>query len=423
MSITVPSLVFLLDTPNVWRGQALAGTPARTLALAEHSHRAGAAVTMVLCDRGADYGTAADWPFDLALVHPNDFYTPNALAGLLDLATVDFVVLCEAESLVSIGRDLARLLDARLVYDVHDDDAAVAASLGEPAETVEGHATIQRVALRTADNVIVSTRNETTMAATTGVPSVRTALLPNGADPQQRHCWGPDANAATLVFLGNLYYQPNARAVDAIRSTILPALHADDLDVRVRVIGRGPAELTHDGSGIEFTGRVDTINDGLRGTTLALAPLTAGSGAKMKVLDYLAAGLPVLGTSEAVTGLPPNHPGVVVEDALSQWPARIAALMRDPTALSEIGRAGRRCVEGELSWQRIGADLVRQGRAWLTTLPPGPSPAIDNHCAGVPRWLIEHADQDALGDPQTTRPGQPRWLRRQTTGTAAEGRR
>lgn len=124
-----------------------------------------------------------------------------------------------------------------------------------------------------------------------------------------------------------------------------------------------------------------------------------------------------------MTGLPPNHPGVVVEDALSQWPARIAALMRDPTALGEIGRAGRRCVEGELSWQRIGADLVRQGRAWLTTLPPGPSPAIDNHCAGVPRWLIEHADQDSLGDPQTTRPGQPRWLRRQTTGTAAEGRR
>src|SRR5690606_39337161 len=95
-------------------------------------------------------------PFQLPFVPPTDFYTPNALAGLLDLAPVHFVVLCEAESLVSIGRALARLLDARLVYDVHDDDAAVAASLGEPAETVEGHATIQRVALRTADNVIRS---------------------------------------------------------------------------------------------------------------------------------------------------------------------------------------------------------------------------------------------------------------------------
>ncbi len=69
-----PSLVFLLDTPNVWRGRALAGTPARVLALAEHGHRAGADVTLVLCDRGADYGTAADWPFDVLLVYPSDFY-------------------------------------------------------------------------------------------------------------------------------------------------------------------------------------------------------------------------------------------------------------------------------------------------------------------------------------------------------------
>ena len=421
--MTTPTFVFLLDTPNVWRGQALAGTPARTLALAEYSHRAGAAVTMVLCDRGADYGTAADWPFDLVLVHPNDFYAPDALVELLNGVTVDFLVLCEAESLVSMGRELARLLDARLVYDAHDDDAAVAASLGEPSETVEGHATIQRVALRTADNVIVSTRNEAAMATTAGVPSIRTALLPNGADPQQRHCWGPDPDAATLVFLGNLYYEPNARAVDAIRSTILPALHADRPDVHVRVVGRGPAELTRESRGIEFTGRVDTIDHALRGTTLALAPLTAGSGAKMKVLDYLAAGLPVLGTREAVTGLPADHPGVVVEHDLRQWPSRIAALLCDTAALREIGQAGRRCIEGELSWLRIGADLVRCCRSWLATLPPGPNPAIDNHCAGVPRWLIEHADQDALGDPKTTRPGQPNWHRRQMTATAPEGRR
>lgn len=108
------------------------------------------------------------------------------------------------------------------------------------AETVGSHATIQRVALRTADSVVVSPHNEATMAATAGVPSRRTALLPNGADPRQRHCRGPRPEPATLVFLGNLYYQPNARAVETIRTTILPTLHADDPDVRVRVIGRGP---------------------------------------------------------------------------------------------------------------------------------------------------------------------------------------
>ncbi|WP_016697539.1 glycosyltransferase [Actinoalloteichus spitiensis] len=421
MSAAVPNLVFLLDTPNVWRGRALAGTPARVLALAEHSHQAGAAVTVVLCDRGAEYGTEKDWPFDVALVHPSDFYAPATLARVLGMDAADFLVQCEAEALVAIGRELAGLLDARLVYDMHDDDAAVAASVGEPPEIVQTHATTQRTALRTADNVIVSTRNEQAMAATAGIPAPRTALLPNGADPYQRRCWGPEVDVATLVFVGNLYYQPNARAVDAIATTILPTLRAGDLDVRMRIVGRGPASLARGGQGIEFTGRVDTINQALKGTTIALAPLTAGSGAKMKVLDYLGAGLPVLGTCEAVTGLPTEHPGVIVEDDLYMWPARIAALLRDPAALDQIGRAGRRCIEQELSWQRIGAGLVRHCRSWLATFPPGAKPAVDNHCAGVPRWLTEHADQDALGDPETTKPGQPRWLR-QSTAVIPEGR-
>lgn len=423
MTARAPSLVFLLDTPNIWRGQALAGTPARVLALAEYSHRAGAAVTVVLCDRGADYGTAADWPFDLVVMHPVDFYAPSALRGLLELTTVDFLILCEAELLVTIGRELARLLDARLVYDIHDDDAAVAASVGEPPETVERHTTTQRLALRTAENVIVSTPNEAAMAATASVASTRTAMLPNGADPHQRHCWGPDIDAATLVFVGNLYYHPNARAVDVIRSTILPALQTIGLDIRVRVVGRGPASLTHGNHGIEFTGRVETVDQALKGTTLALAPLTAGSGAKMKVLDYLAAGLPVLGTHEAITGLTADHPGVVVEDDLQRWSSLLVQLLRDPTELTEIGQAGRRCVERELSWQRIGTELVERCRTWLATLLPGTNQTVDSHCAGVPRWLTEHADQDALGDPQTTRPGEPRWLRRQTTTIAAEGHR
>jgi glycosyltransferase involved in cell wall biosynthesis len=419
--MTAVRMMFLLDTPNVWRGEALAGTPARVLALAEHSHRAGAAVTLVLCDRGAEYGTAADWPCDVLLVHPSDFYAPVALAQALEPLGTDFLLLCEAEALANIGSELARLLDARLVYDVHDDEAAVAASLGEPAEVVGRYEASQQTALRTADYVIVSTRHEAEMAAVAEVPSVRTSLLPNGADPDQRTCWGPDTDAATLVFVGNLYYQPNALAVTTIRDMILPVLRANGIDARGRVIGRGPAALTQPGKGIEFTGRVDTIDDALSGATLALAPLTAGSGAKMKVLDYMAAGLPVVGTSEAVTGLPLGHSGVVVNNDLRAWPSLLAALLRDPTALREIGHGGRACIERELSWQRIGTELVRQAHTWRTTPPPVTRIQAVPEDTRVPRWLADHATQGALGDPQTTRPGHPRWLRHGPDATCPTG--
>ncbi|MGH3763122.1 glycosyltransferase family 4 protein [Actinophytocola sp.] len=420
MSAT-PSLVFLLDTPNIWRGQALAGTPARVLALAEHGHRAGATVTLALCDRGADYGTPADWTFDTLLVNPADFYYTEWLARALEPVPADFLVMCEAESLLAAGRQLAEQLGARLVYDVHDDEAALAASLGEPPEIVDRYESTQRAALAIADYVIVSTRHEAEMADGLVIPD-RSALLPNGADPHQRTDWGPDDSSATLVFLGNLFYEPNARALTAIRTVVLPPLRAAGVDARVRVVGRGPADMTQPAENIEFTGRVDTVDEALRGATVALAPLTAGSGAKMKVLDYLAAGLPVLGTSEAVSGLPPEHPGVVVENDLSAWPSVLAELLRAPTRLRELGRVGRECVERELSWQQVGTDLLRHTHRWLSS--PFPTARSDDEVSrppNMPRWFADHVGHNALGEPKTTMPGRPRWLRntRHVNPTAA----
>jgi glycosyltransferase involved in cell wall biosynthesis len=244
-------------------------------------------------------------------------------------------------------------------------------------------------------------------------------MLPNGADPDQHTWWGSAVDAATLAFVGNLYYEPNARAVQAIRTTLLPSLRAEGLDIRIRVIGRGPAELTAPTDGLEFTGRVDSINGALRGATVALAPLTAGSGAKMKVLDYLAAGLPVLGTSEAVTGLSTDHPGVVVEDDLSAWPSVLAALLRDRAALQVIGTDGRLSVERELSWQHIGSDLLRNVGIWLDhPTPKQPTTQAAADALSVPRWLAEHTGHNALGRPDITRHGSV-WLRHAEEGTPA----
>lgn len=403
----------------MWRGQALAGTPARVLGLAEHSYRAGAAATLVLCDRGAECGTAEDWPCDVLLVHPADFYSVGQLARTLESVPVDFLSICEAEALLAMGRKLSHLLDARLVYDVHDDEAAVAFSLGEPPDTVRHYEVIQRAALDMTDYVLVSTRHEAGLVRKAGIDQARSAMLPNGADPHQHACWGPALDAATLVFVGNLYYEPNARAVEAIRTMILPSLRVQGLDAHVRVIGRGPAELTTPAEGLEFTGRVDSINDALRGATLALAPLTAGSGAKMKVLDYLAAGLPVLGTSEAVTGLSTDHPGVMVEDDLNAWPSVLAALLRDRISLREIGTDGRLYVERELSWQHIGSDLLRHAHTWLAKPTLKPNRKAATGALSVPRWLAEHTGHNALGSPEITRPGQPHWLRRAGAHTPA----
>lgn len=408
--MTALKVVFLLDTTNVRQGQALAGTPARTIALATHLHRAGAAVTLVLCDRGADYGQRTQWPVATLLVHPSEFGSADALAAHLNDVNPEFLVSCEAEHLLTVAAPAASAVGARLVYDMHDDDAAVARGCGEPEAVAASHARTQQAALKRADHVVVSTVHEERLARRHRHADDEIFTAPNGVDTPQRTLWGSDLQGpATLTFLGNLFYQPNADAVRQLCDWVLPGLESRNVAAQLRVIGNAPSSFLHEPRPcVRFTGRVDDLDAALASTSLAVAPLRAGSGAKMKVLDYLAAGLPVLATDHAVTGLPPRHPGVIVENDLRAWPERINGLLQAPAVLAALSEQGRRCAEDHLSWSLIATRLLRGLTIWHASTPAPARHSAQPRATSQPRWQREHRLQPAA----LTSPRRAHWLRR-----------
>jgi hypothetical protein len=62
-----------------------------------------------------------------------------------------------------------------------------------------------------------------------------------GVPVDERTVWWPATDALTLLFVGNLYYEPNVRALSALCETILPEVRATGVDARLGVIGRCPA--------------------------------------------------------------------------------------------------------------------------------------------------------------------------------------
>lgn len=217
----------------------------------------------------------------------------------------DLVVVTDAELAVAT-RALADEVSARLVYEAHDDEMALSASLGEPAQLVALRGTWQAAAVATADYVIALTEANAITMRGYGVPSERLLVLPKGVKITARTEWGPDAEAHRLLFVGNLHYQPNAEAATALIAMVA-RLRAHGMLVRARIVGRGPAPALGSPE-VVLRGPVPEhrFDAEFRGISLAVAPLAAGSGMKMKMLDYLAAGLPVLATREAVAGLPPQ---------------------------------------------------------------------------------------------------------------------
>ncbi|HEY5857707.1 MAG TPA: glycosyltransferase, partial [Aldersonia sp.] len=94
---------------------------------------------------------------------------------------------------------------------------------------------------------------------------------------------------------------------------------------------------------VRIEGFVEDLEPVFARATAALAPLRFGSGIKIKMLDALSRGVPVLATDVSVDGIPvaaDGSDGCIVDNALVRWPAHIEALL-DPAHNAAMSAGGR----------------------------------------------------------------------------------
>lgn len=134
----------------------------------------------------------------------------------------------------------------------------------------------------------------------------------DGGDPESaaREC-GVSPDAFTCVFLGSYDYAPNRRAASVIDERIAPTFP----EMQFLLVGRDPPAVS--GDNVFTPGFVDDLPGTLGLADVALCPLFSGSGTKLKMLDYFAAGLPVVTTPVGVQGLDVEHErnALIYEDA------------------------------------------------------------------------------------------------------------
>jgi glycosyltransferase involved in cell wall biosynthesis len=106
----------------------------------------------------------------------------------------------------------------------------------------------------------------------------------------------------TAGFLANFDYWPNQDAYRNLREKWLPRLRKNGYEVVVA--GRGSEALVTPPSGIQLMGTVGDVEEFYQGVAFTLAPIRKGGGMKVKVLESLAHGIPVVGTSFSFEGFP-----------------------------------------------------------------------------------------------------------------------
>ncbi|MCW2779324.1 MAG: hypothetical protein JWN17_3049 [Frankiales bacterium] len=149
----------------------------------------------------------------------------------------------------------------------------------------------------------------------------------------------PLVDAPVAALLADWAWPPNVRAL-ALLLAGWPDVRDRVPGARLVLAGRGPAPV---GTlpGVEWRGEVATTADLLAEAAVFAFPCPATSGTKMKVLDALAHGVPVVTTAAGVEGL---HGGGVVVAADRDLPGALAALLTDPQRRAQLAAQGRASV-------------------------------------------------------------------------------
>lgn len=159
----------------------------------------------------------------------------------------------------------------------------------------------------------------------------------------------------SVLFLGNLNYEPNIQALKIIKKFIAPKIKRDIL-----AAGNFGYNIKKEISskGIKFLGRVDDLSLLFNQCSVALAPLITGSGTRLKILDYLAAGLPVVGTDLSIEGLEPEvKKYVIVENDFSKYPYYIENIKKIYSVEKSI--SARSYVLENRVWDNVISDIIQ----------------------------------------------------------------
>lgn len=270
----------------------------------------------------AELVTGAQPAFDVVVVS-----RPTNGAAVVDLvASMSKVprVVYDAEALFS-QRLLAEAANA--------SDERVASRLN--AEAADVQAVEQRILLA-ADHVVCVSSDEERIIRDIrqGRPTTLAPIDIGGAHITSQQF--PERSG--VVFIAGWLAgsdSPNGDAVRWMAHDIVPLLAPLDATAKVFVTGGNPpAELMRLESGqLQFTGHVDDLGELLSHVRVAIAPLRYGAGVKVKVLEALQRGVPVVATKFGAQGIDPRwRAGIVVADTAERIADAVAHLHSDREA-------------------------------------------------------------------------------------------
>ena len=183
-------------------------------------------------------------------------------------------------------------------------------------------------------------------------------IIANGVDLDTFPYRQADPGGHNLVFVGGLDYFVNIDAACFFSQEVFPLIQQQFPDATLTLVGSKPSvevkALTEQNSAITVTGRVPSIAEYLHRATVAVAPLRTGFGMKIKTLEYMSVGIPVVGSDRGLEGIPVDETNIPLRalraNTIPEYVTAITRLFNEPELRATLSTNGRQAIEQEYTW-------------------------------------------------------------------------
>ena len=190
-----------------------------------------------------------------------------------------------------------------------------------------------------SDQVIVFSPEDAAMVQTATPLEVVPLVVSLPAEPASL----ANEDPSTVLFVGNYGHQPNVDAAFWLVREIFPRVRARHAAARLWIVGDNPPPelVALSSDAVEVTGGVGRVEPWLERAAVFVAPIRTGGGMRVKVVEALAAGKPVVCTSRAIAGISLVGDEVRVAETAEALADELCALLDAPADRAELARRAR----------------------------------------------------------------------------------
>jgi polysaccharide biosynthesis protein PslH len=290
------------------------------------------------------------------------------LVEILKKESFDYVIL-EDMSILNLAKVVKRIRPkSTVIYDAYNVNTILAkASLSaglmsrreyELVEWTECNLT------KFVNHVFTCSENDLSILSQMNNGRLKGMVVPNGVGvyPLPASMAVQEDKPVNVLFCGSLEYAPNVEGLSWFYKQVWPLIREKLPQAKLNIVGSGTPDaqllpLKEDNS-ISFVGRVPSVAPYYQQAAVSIVPLLSGSGTRLKVLEAMSKGTPIVSTTIGSEGI--NYKAgsdMMVADDPVLFAQHVAELMQQKEKRLMLQQNARQLVIEQYDWNKIGKDL------------------------------------------------------------------